>query len=112
MLLNGEREIDRTQIRRYSRSRMKPRNQAGFNLVEVVLLVGVGIVLMVIFFPICTMTTGSQRKGQMTQTLSNMKQLHLATQQMVLDGVTAGNTSLGWPATKADPSPIGRPRWS
>lgn len=33
----------------------------------------------------------------MTQSLSNMKQLHLATQQMVLDGLTTGETNLGWP---------------
>jgi len=33
----------------------------------------------------------------MTQTLSNSKQLHLATQQMALDAVTTGDTNLGWP---------------
>lgn len=33
----------------------------------------------------------------MTQTLSNMKQLHLATQSMELDGITTGNTNFGWP---------------
>jgi hypothetical protein len=33
----------------------------------------------------------------MIQPLSNMKQLHLATQQMVLDGVTTTNANLGWP---------------
>jgi len=36
-------------------------------------------------------------KGQQTQTLSNMKQLHLATQQMALEGVTTGDTNIGWP---------------
>lgn len=33
----------------------------------------------------------------MTRSLSNMKQLHLATQQMALDGTTTGDTNLGWP---------------
>lgn len=35
--------------------------------------------------------------GHMTQTLSNMKQLHLATQQMALDGEFTTNSALGWP---------------
>lgn len=33
----------------------------------------------------------------MTQTLSNMKQLHLATTQMALDGEYTKDKSLGWP---------------
>lgn len=32
-----------------------------------------------------------------SQPLSNMKQLHLATRQMALDGITTGNTLYGWP---------------
>lgn len=40
---------------------------------------------------------GTLMKGQMTQTLSNMKQLHLATQSAALDGVTTDDKSLGWP---------------
>jgi len=41
--------------------------------------------------------TGAMVRGQMTQTLSNMKQLHLASQQMALDATTTGDTNLGWP---------------
>jgi len=37
----------------------------------------------------------SLTKGQMLQTLNNMRQLHLATEQMAIDGST--NASLGWP---------------
>lgn len=33
----------------------------------------------------------------MTQTLSNTKQLYLATQQMALDGEAEKNTNIGWP---------------
>lgn len=36
-------------------------------------------------------------RGQMTQPLSNMRQLALATQQMALDGATSSNAALGWP---------------
>ena len=33
----------------------------------------------------------------MTSSLENMKTLHLVTQQMALDGVSKGDTNLGWP---------------
>jgi len=36
-------------------------------------------------------------RAQMAQALSNMKQLQLATEQMVLDGKTTEDTNLGWP---------------
>lgn len=35
--------------------------------------------------------------GMMTSTLSNMKQLHMATQAMVVDGVLKGDPALNWP---------------
>jgi len=41
--------------------------------------------------------TSALKKGQMTQTLSNMKQLQLATQSMALDGQITKDTNLGWP---------------
>ena len=40
---------------------------------------------------------GGLVKDENTPTLSNMKQLHLATQQMALDGVTTDDTNIGWP---------------
>lgn len=39
----------------------------------------------------------SLTKGQMTQTLSNMRQLYLATSAMAQDGLTHTNALLGWP---------------
>jgi len=36
-------------------------------------------------------------KAEMTQALSNMKQLHLIAQQMALDGETTAETNLAWP---------------
>src|SRR3569623_1090663 len=42
---------------------------------------------------------GALGRAQMTQSLSNMKQLHLATQQMALDGTTTGDASLSWPGS-------------
>lgn len=37
------------------------------------------------------------RQVSQTQMLSHMKQLHLATQSMALDGTTTGDTNLAWP---------------
>jgi hypothetical protein len=41
--------------------------------------------------------TGALVRGQMTQSVSNMKQLHLVAQQIALDGSTSGDTNLAWP---------------
>lgn len=37
------------------------------------------------------------KEGTMRDRLSGMRQLQLATQAMALDGITNGNTNLGWP---------------
>lgn len=42
--------------------------------------------------------TGAVVRGEMTQTLSQAKQIHLAVSQMALDGRTTDNKSLGFPA--------------
>lgn len=74
---------------------MNPRPQAGFTLVEfIVCLVVVGVL---IFLAMPNISSSGPHGGRQTQTLSNMKQLHLATQQMALDGVTTTNLTIGWP---------------
>ena len=73
---------------------MNSRNHAGISLVEILVVLVLVIVLISLMRP--SIGNGLS-KGGMTQTLSNMKQLHLATQQMALDGVTTGDTNLGWP---------------
>lgn len=40
---------------------------------------------------------GSLARAHASQMLSNMKQLHLATQQMAMDGQTTGDATLAWP---------------
>lgn len=75
---------------------MNARNQSGLTWTEV--LICLGVVGVLVFLALPTITSGpSLRRGQMTQTLSNIKQLHLATTQMAMDGVKRANSNLGWP---------------
>ena len=54
------------------------------------------IVAILIFLALPQQGVGLTR-AQMPQALSNMKQLHLATQAMAMDGDTTGDTNLAWP---------------
>jgi prepilin-type N-terminal cleavage/methylation domain-containing protein len=71
---------------------MRARSQNGFTITEL-------IVCVVVFGTLLAfgLMNTAPRPPHMTQLLSNMKQLHLATQQMALDGTTTGDTNLGWP---------------
>jgi Tfp pilus assembly major pilin PilA len=73
---------------------MNSRTQAGITWVEVLVIIVIIFVLWSLSIPAVTSTL---EPGQMTQALSNMKQLHIAAQHMALDGETTGNTNLGWP---------------
>ena len=75
---------------------MIPHHDETVSWVEVLVLFVLFSVLATLAFPVFQGT--SLVKGQMTQSLSNMKQLHLATQQMALDTETTGDKSCGgWP---------------
>jgi type II secretory pathway pseudopilin PulG len=60
------------------------------------LLVILALIAILIFLALPTISCGPV-SGVMTQRLSNMKQLHLATQQMALDAGANNNTNIGWP---------------
>ena len=77
------------------------RSERGFTLTELVVVILIIGVLIALSIP--PMQGSGLTKGEMTQTLSNMKQLHLATQCLAQDGITTGDTSLGgWPGDKGD----------
>jgi prepilin-type N-terminal cleavage/methylation domain-containing protein len=72
-----------------------------FTLIELLVVISIIAILAALSLPAIT---GALARGQMTQTMSNMKQLHLVTQQMALDSTVTGDTNLGWPGDMPSPS--------
>ncbi|NDG72395.1 MAG: type II secretion system protein [Proteobacteria bacterium] len=71
-----------------------------FTLIELLVVISIIAILASLALPAIT---GALARGQMTQTMSNMKQLHLITQQMALDASTSGDTNIGWPGDMPTP---------
>lgn len=70
----------------------------GFSRTELIVAVVVGLALFtIVFMGLPLLMHDGGIRAQMSLTLSNMKQLHLATQQMALDGEFTKNPALGWP---------------
>jgi prepilin-type N-terminal cleavage/methylation domain-containing protein len=70
-----------------------------FTLIELLVVISIIAILAALALPAIT---GALARGQMTQTMSNMKQLHLVAQQIALDGSTTGDTNLAWPGDLPD----------
>jgi prepilin-type N-terminal cleavage/methylation domain-containing protein len=79
------------------------KNPSGFTLIE--LLVVIAIIAVLAAFAVPALTSALTR-GQMTGTLNNMHQFHLAGQQMALDGDTNSDPTLGWPGDITSPAAI------
>ncbi len=79
---------------------MKPQKKpSAFTLIELLVVISIIGILAALALPAIT---SALVKGQMTQTLSNMKQLHLASQQAALDATTTGDaTLLGFPGSNS-----------
>ena len=74
--------------------KLSPLRRLGFTLIELLVVISIIAILASLALPAIT---GALVRGQMTQSLSNMKQLHLSTTQMALDATTTGDSTLGWP---------------
>ena len=81
-------------------SHMKKSSRA-FTLIELLVVISIIGILAALALPALF---NALVKGQMTQTLSNMKQLHLATQRWHWTALTTGDATLGWPADTTNPS--------
>jgi type II secretory pathway pseudopilin PulG len=78
---------------------MNHRRCAAFTWVEVLIaIVVVGALAALLLLP--PLKGAVNRGSPGTQILSNMKQLHLATQAMALDGALHGDTNLAWPGSQ------------
>ena len=67
----------------------------GFTLIELLVVISIIAILAALALPAIT---GALARGQMTQTMSNARQIFVSTFNMALDGTTTGDTNLGWPA--------------
>lgn len=72
------------------------KKTSAFTLIELLVVISIIAILASLALPAIT---GALVRGQMTQTMSNMKQLHLATFNMDLDNQNAGAPVGGWPGS-------------
>lgn len=66
----------------------------GFTLIELLVVISIIAILAALALPAIT---GALARGQITQSMSNARQIYISTFQMALDGTTTGDTNLGWP---------------
>jgi len=70
-----------------------PTSLRAFTLIELLVVISIIAILASLAIPA---VTGALTRGQLTQTLNNARQLHMATQTMAIDSFTAGDGP-GWP---------------
>lgn len=85
---------------------MTKKNLLAFTLIE--MLVVIAIIATIAAFALPAIT-GAMTRGQLTQAVSNARQIHLATFAMVTDGTQTGDAKYGWPgdlAASKDPNVV------
>jgi prepilin-type N-terminal cleavage/methylation domain-containing protein len=85
---------------------MTKKKLAAFTLVEMLVVISIIAVIAALAFPAIS---GALVRSQMTQAVSNARQIYLATFSMVNDGSTTGDARYGWPgdlATSTDPTVV------
>jgi len=65
-----------------------------FTLIELLVVISIIAILASLALPAIT---GALARGQITQAMSNARQIFIANTQMALDAVTTADTNLGWP---------------
>ncbi len=70
------------------------RSLQAFTLIELLVVISIIAILASLAIPA---VTSALTRGQSTQTLSNMKQLHMIAYTMAMDAITTGDTNVGWP---------------
>ena len=93
--------LEKNQIHSPSKNMTLIKRLTAFTLLELLVVISIIAILASLALPA---VNGALTKGQQTQTLSNMKQLHLVTQQMALDSSVSGDTNIGWPGDMPSPS--------
>lgn len=69
-----------------------------FTLIELLVVISIIAILASLALPAIT---GALTRGQAAQTMSNSRQLYVATFNMAADGQTTGDTTLAWPGDTA-----------
>jgi prepilin-type N-terminal cleavage/methylation domain-containing protein len=77
---------------------MRTKNSDAFTLIE--MLVVIAIIATIAAFALPAIT-GALTRGQLTQAVSNARQVHLATFSMATDGTQTGDAKYGWPGDLA-----------
>ena len=72
-----------------------------FTLIELLVVISIIAILASLALPAIT---GALTRGQASQTMSNARQLYVATFNMAADGQTTGDTNLVWPGDSGSPS--------
>ena len=76
------------------------KSLTAFTLIELLVVISIIAILASLALPAIT---GALVRGQMTQSVNNMKQLHLVAQQMAMDSSVSGDTNIGWPGDMPTP---------
>lgn len=77
---------------------MTKKNSAAFTLIE--MLVVIAIIATIAAFALPAIT-GAMTRGQLTQAVSNARQIHLSAFAMATDGTQTGDAKYGWPGDLA-----------